>query len=184
MPLPDVAAHFHARGAAALRQRARQRLATMPDAIDNCQVAGLRGSSLRFLSTFPSEATKPEVPRQLPGCAALYYVSFIQPVVAGLRGSSLRFPRFVAKQQSLRYPGKPVVYHARMARRAQHLRCSLREANERTTSWINLLSARLFLLLAKAKVCCAARDGPYCAHGLPSSAKRPEGRPGNCNVFA
>ena len=28
-------------------------------------------------------------------------------------------------------------YHARMARRAQHLRCSLvREANERTASWI------------------------------------------------
>ena len=29
-------------------------------------------------------------------------------------------------------------YHARMARRARHLRCSLRirEANERTTSWI------------------------------------------------
>ena len=33
-------------------------------------------------------------------------------------------------------------YHARMARRAQHLRCSLRsyvrEANERTTGWISI----------------------------------------------
>ena len=28
------------------------------------------------------------------------------------------------------------VYHARMARRAQHLRCYVREANKRTTSWI------------------------------------------------
>ena len=41
-------------------------------------------------------------------------------------------------------------YHARMARRAQHLRCSLRcslrsyvrEANERTTSWIRERGAR------------------------------------------
>ena len=36
--------------------------------------------------------------------------------------------------------GSDNVYHARMARRAQHLRCSLREhvreANERTTGWI------------------------------------------------
>ena len=29
-------------------------------------------------------------------------------------------------------------YHAHMARRVQDLRCSLREANERTTSWIKL----------------------------------------------
>ena len=28
------------------------------------------------------------------------------------------------------------VYHARMTRHAQHLRCYVREANERTTSWI------------------------------------------------
>ena len=29
-----------------------------------------------------------------------------------------------------------VQYHARMARRAQHFRCYVREANERTTGWI------------------------------------------------
>ena len=32
-------------------------------------------------------------------------------------------------------------YHARMARRAQHLRCYVREANERTTSWIRAAAA-------------------------------------------
>ena len=31
-------------------------------------------------------------------------------------------------------------YHARMARRAQHLRCYMREANERTTGWISSIS--------------------------------------------
>ena len=32
-----------------------------------------------------------------------------------------------------------ITYHARMARRAQHLRCYVREANERTTNWITSL---------------------------------------------
>ena len=41
------------------------------------------------------------------------------------------------------------IYHARMARRAQHLRCSLmlryvREANERTTGWIRYPSTVSF----------------------------------------
>ena len=33
-------------------------------------------------------------------------------------------------------------YHARMARRAQHLRCYVKEANERTTGWIRGRRAR------------------------------------------
>ena len=53
---------------------------------------------------------------------------------APFKVSSLRLSRSESQEsgRSLSDLG----YHARMARRAQHLRCYVREANERTTSWI------------------------------------------------
>ena len=53
------------------------------------------------------------------------------------------YARMIVKPASLHFARTArALYHARMARRAQHLRCSLRrsdyvrEANERTTDWI------------------------------------------------
>ena len=43
--------------------------------------------------------------------------------------------------------------HARMARRAQHLRCYVREANERTTGWIRRALVRANLE-SSAKLFC------------------------------
>ena len=59
--------------------------------------------------------------------------------------------------------GRPA-YHARMARRAQHLRCYVREANERTTGWIS----------ARPKGCRFAAAGPNNVRQGRATARLPQ----------
>ena len=60
-------------------------------------------------------------------------------------------------------------YHARMARRAQHLRCYVREANERTTSWITLTRA---LRARRARPPEVPEKAPYLAALQPLAGLR------------
>ena len=94
-----------------------------------CKVPGISCRAARLLSTFPSDRTWGPQARNLH--------SATEP---SARASSVCNILFCQTSKT-RVDGRCAsrIYHARMARRAQHLRCSLvREANEGTTSWISL----------------------------------------------